>query len=324
MADRVCFKYVDLFCGIGGFHTAAAKLGGECVLACDIDARARRVYQANYGAEPLGDIHKIKSIPQCDMLCAGFPCVAFSSIGKRKGLCDPRGRLFYEITRLIRGAAPQVLLFENVRGLLNDENGKTWEGFKKELERLGYSVYYHVLDAANFGVPQHRERVYIVGLLNGVFDFSKLAKTKKHKVFKSIMSEIRSDRDREKLMVQQVKRFDEYMCDKMELKNRVVLRARKNNYINNKLYSSDGIVGTLCAGFIPVVYDERLEIARTMTVPEMLACQGFSKRFVVPDGITRTDMQRMTGNAVCVNVAHAIMKELVRQGCLKISTCSNI
>lgn len=308
------FKFIDLFCGMGGFHSAAVKSGGVCVLACDINDKVRKVYAANYGMEPYGDIRKIKSIPQCDLLCAGFPCVTFSTIGKRQGTCDPRGKLFFEIMRLVKTNPPKIMLFENVKGLLSDEGGKTWSVFKAELESNGYTVTHAVLDAANFGVPQHRERVYIVCTLRDFsFNFAKLLKTRKRKVFKDIMSPITAH---DQLMSLKVKRFDGHIGEQKQLKSGVILRAQKNNYINNKLYSSDGIVGTLCSGCIPIVYDERLEIPRTMTIPEMLQCQGFGKRFLVPDGITKTDMQHMTGNAVCVNVVAAIVKDIRRQGLL--------
>lgn len=160
------FKYIDLFCGIGGFHLAFNSFGAECVFASDIDANARKVYQKNFGLEPKGDITKIqnKDIPAHDILCAGFPCQPFSISGNQNGFVDPRGKLFYQIIRIARFHKPKVLLLENVKNLITHNNSQTINEIKKQLTQIGYEVFEDVLVASNFGIPQARERLYIVAI----------------------------------------------------------------------------------------------------------------------------------------------------------------
>lgn len=160
------FKYIDLFCGIGGFHLALNSFGAECVFASDIDANARKVYQKNFGMEPKGDITKIqnKDIPAHDILCAGFPCQPFSISGNQNGFDDPRGKLFYQIIRIARFHKPKVLLLENVKNLRTHNNSQTINEIKKQLTQIGYEVFEDVLVASNFGIPQARERLYIVAI----------------------------------------------------------------------------------------------------------------------------------------------------------------
>src|SRR3990167_10591818 len=151
--------FIDLFCGIGGFHAAAHSLGLECVFASDIDAEARKAYEHNYKITPQGDITAIKAenIPDHDLLCAGFPCQPFSIIGSRQGFSDPRGTLFFEIARVIKGKQPKGFVLENVRQLASHNDGKTLARILEVLRGLGYQVEYKILNALNFGLPQKRE-----------------------------------------------------------------------------------------------------------------------------------------------------------------------
>lgn len=152
MAQR---KFVDLFCGMGGFH-AAAK-GSECVLACDICPDARIVYKANYPDAPfVSDVRDVKELPDCDILFAGFPCQPFSRAGKGKAFEDPRGGMFAEILRLMKTNPPRHFLFENVPGIIPH-----LPPMLEALSELGYYPEYHTLRADHFGVPQMRRRVYI-------------------------------------------------------------------------------------------------------------------------------------------------------------------
>ena len=136
-------KFIDLFCGIGGFHQAMKSLGGECVFASDIDDDCRKTYKANYGIVPAGDITKIHAadIPAHDVLCAGFPCQAFSKAGNRLGFDDPtKGTLFFDICRILEYHRPQYALLENVRNLASHDHGKTWRVIHSKLEELGYNL----------------------------------------------------------------------------------------------------------------------------------------------------------------------------------------
>lgn len=157
-------RCADLFCGIGGFHIAARNLGFEVVFACDIDAEARRAYEANFGLHPEGDIIQLtgEDVPDHDLLFAGFPCQPFSIIGSRQGMNDPRGTLFFETLRIIRAKRPQGVVLENVKQLSTAQGGQVIRRIKDELEDLGYTVDYRVLNALDFGLPQKRERTIIV------------------------------------------------------------------------------------------------------------------------------------------------------------------
>lgn len=158
------FKFIDLFAGIGGFHYALESYGAECVYASEWDEYAKDTYEKNFGIRPDGDITKVleKDIPQHDILCGGFPCQAFSISGKQKGFEDTRGTLFFDIVRIIRHHKPKVVFLENVKNLITHDSGKTFNVILNTLSELGYNTYYKVLNTSDFGLPQNRERVYIV------------------------------------------------------------------------------------------------------------------------------------------------------------------
>lgn len=166
MQDK--FSFIDLFCGIGGIRQGFESIGGDCVFSSDIDKHARQVYFDNYNEYPSGDITEIdeSSIPTFDVLCAGFPCQPFSQAGLGKGFDDDRGNLFFDITRIIKHHKPKVVFLENVKRLRTHDKGNTFATITKHLKDLGYSVNHKVLNARDFGVPQNRERIYIVALLD--------------------------------------------------------------------------------------------------------------------------------------------------------------
>lgn len=155
---------IDLFCGIGGIRTGFKDLISEVVFSSEIDKFASAQYELNYGDKPHGDITRIEapSIPSFDLLLAGFPCQAFSIAGARKGFEDTRGTLFFDVARIIDYHRPKVVFLENVKGLLTHDKGNTFKIILETLEGLGYKVYYQILNAKDFGVPQNRERIYIV------------------------------------------------------------------------------------------------------------------------------------------------------------------
>lgn len=162
------FKFIDLFAGIGGFRMAFQNLGGECVFSSEWDEQAKKTYYANYGEVPFGDITKETTknkIPKdFDILCAGFPCQAFSLAGKRRGFEETRGTLFFDVAEILRRYQPKAFFLENVKGLAIHDKGKTLETILNTLDEVGYVVPDpQLLNAMHFGVPQHRERIYIVG-----------------------------------------------------------------------------------------------------------------------------------------------------------------
>lgn len=166
MVEKKPFKFIDLFSGIGGFHTAFKEIGGECVFASEIDKFAKQAYTTLHGLEPHGDITKIdaKDIPDHDVIAAGFPCQSFSVAGKRGGFEDARGTLFFEVARIASEKQPKVLLLENVKGLVGHDKGKTLDTIVKTLNEIGYRVDFEVLNSKYFGVPQNRERILIVAI----------------------------------------------------------------------------------------------------------------------------------------------------------------
>jgi len=168
-------KYVDLFSGIGGFHLAMESFNFECVMACEKDLHARKTYLANYGKDyPYlyedrfpEDITKIdiSIMPDFDILCAGFPCQAFSQAGKQRGFEDTRGTLFFNVANILKTKKPSIFILENVKNLLLHDSGKTFSIIKNTLQELGYFIHYKVLNTAHYGLPQPRKRIYIVGFL---------------------------------------------------------------------------------------------------------------------------------------------------------------
>ena len=168
------FKFIDLFAGIGGFHHAMHGLGGKCVFASEIDKHARKTYTENFkgiskqifkGANFNEDITKINpsNIPDFDVLCAGFPCQPFSQAGYKKGFKDHRGNLFFNIANIIEHKKPKAYFLENVRGLYKHDNGKTFKVIHDVLSNMGYSVNHKIVNASDYGLPQHRSRIFIIG-----------------------------------------------------------------------------------------------------------------------------------------------------------------
>ena len=159
-------KFIDLFCGIGGFHQALKKINGECVFACDIDLHCREIYEENYGLKPEEDITKIdiSKIPPFDILCSGFPCQPFSKAGFQQGFKDNRGNLFFNICEIIEYHNPKYLLLENVRNLSSHDEGNTWKVIYEHIDKLGYYTYKIplILNVLHFNIPQNRERVIIM------------------------------------------------------------------------------------------------------------------------------------------------------------------
>ncbi|MDZ7969588.1 MAG: DNA (cytosine-5-)-methyltransferase [Nostoc sp. DedSLP03] len=165
-------RFVDLFSGIGGirlaFEQAANSLNieSECVFSSEINSDAQLVYEKNFAQKSLGDIRLIDKLPEHEFLLAGFPCQSFSHAGKKEGFVDTRGTLFFEITRLLDNYKPQAFIFENVRGLYSHDQGRTLAIIKHEIQKRGYSFHAFLLNSANFGLPQNRVRIYLVGILN--------------------------------------------------------------------------------------------------------------------------------------------------------------
>jgi len=180
-------KFIDLFCGIGSFHYSFKQFGWECVMSCDIDKAVKETYTENYNQVPLDDITKIEPehISPFDILCAGFPCQPFSQCGQHKGFDDDRGTLFFNIMKFVKFHKPKIIILENVQGLLNHNGGNTFKTIITQIENDNYIVGHKVLKCSDYGIPQMRKRLFIIGIrsdlelknkINNILDFKEYEK----------------------------------------------------------------------------------------------------------------------------------------------------
>lgn len=299
-------KYIDLFCGIGGFRIAAEQIfkqynvQGECVLSSDIDIYAQESYKANFNDTPHGDITKIKSsdIPNHDILFAGFPCQPFSIIGKRGGFDDTRGTLFFDIARILHDKRPKAFILENVKQLVGHNSGKTFKRILESLSDLGYHVDFNVLNALDYGLPQKRERVIIVGFHKPMF-FIWPSPTP-HRISLDKILEKNVDPKH-------------YASDHIKNKRHKIHKSKyfpsiwhenKAGNISSYPYS--------CALRAGASYNYLLVNGeRRLTPREMFRLQGFPDNYkiVVPDSQAR----KQAGNAVPVNIISAVLNSLLPQ-----------
>lgn len=298
------YKFVDLFCGIGGFRVALEKQGLECVFSCDIDENVQRAYEKNFGERPAGDITEIneKEIPSHDVLCAGFPCQSFSISGKQKGIRDNRGRLFYEIVRVARYHQPYVMLLENVKNILSVDNGTVIKTIRSKLDEIGYHMHLSILNSSYFGVPQSRERVYFVCLRKDAIsseDFVLKYKEPKPNN-KPVYLENILEKDIEKHLF--INRKDIFIDKDKEVKNQ--LKPIRIGTVNKggqgeRIYSPKGHAITLSAYGGGVGARTGLYLVdgkvRKLSITEGKKVMGFSKTHYVSDGIQG---YQQLGNAV--------------------------
>lgn len=291
--------FVDLFCGIGGFHVAATTLGMECVFACDIDADARKAYESNFGLHPHGDITSIiaKNIPDHDLLCAGFPCQPFSIIGSRRGFSDPRGTLFFEIIRIIREKRPKAIVLENVRQLASINKGETLESIKVALEQLGYYVDYRILNALNFGVPQKRERILIVATRKDIGIFPWPDK----KIPMKPLSDILEKKPDEKHYVSSKIRRSRQELHTPKI-TPSIWHENKSGNISSHPFSCALRAG---ASYNYLLVDGK----RRLTPREMLRLQGFPDSFKIVCNDSQT--RKQAGNSIPVPMIQAVLERLL-------------
>ena len=304
-------KFIDLFCGIGGFHfamqSASGKLGydSKCVFASDIDQRCRESYAENHGQIPFGDITKFdeNDIPDHDILLAGFPCQAFSIIGEMKGFKDTRGTLFFDIARILDAKKPKGFVLENVKQLVGHNKGETLKAILAACHDLGYKVQFKVLNALDFGLPQKRERIFIVGWKNNLtfdydFDLSDITcKTLDDILEKTIGNKFfASDYIQEKRQVS-VKR------EQISHGRKTIWHENKSGNISAYEYSCALRAG---ASYNYLLVDGK----RRMTEREMLRLQGFPDCFKIVGSYS--DLRKQTGNALPVPIAERVIFNLLR------------
>lgn len=304
------FKAIDLFAGIGGTRLAFHLTHNvKFVFSSEIDKFAQKTYKANFGEEPHGDITKISStdIPDHDILIAGFPCQAFSVAGKKLGFEDTRGTLFFEIARILKEKRPKAFLLENVRNLLSHNKGKTFKVIKKTLEDLQYEVYYTLFKAKDFGVPQNRERIYIVGfnkiLVKNFANFKFPEPTLK----KTLLGDILEKSVNDKYTISDTLWLG-HQRRKIEHKN-------KGNGFGYSLFNKDSeYTNTLSARYYKdgseILIEQPNKNPRKITPREAARLQGFPDDFIIP--VSNTQAYKQFGDSVAVPVVHEIAKNIIK------------
>ena len=291
--------FADMFCGIGGFHLAAAQLELACVFACDIDEEARRAYRHNFGIEPAGDINGIGAadIPDHDILFAGFPCQPFSIIGAMKGFEDTRGTLFFSLATIIEAKRPRAFVLENVRQLSSHNQGKTLDRILSVLRELGYRTDWKLLNALDFGLPQKRERTIIVGFTDHSVPFEWPDPQKERASLASILE---SDVPAGYWASDEIKR-KRHEAHQSEY-GLSIWHENKGGNVSSHPFS--------CALRAGASYNYLLvNGVRRLTPREMLRLQGFPDTFELPG--TYQQARKQTGNAVPVPLVKAVLAGVV-------------
>lgn len=298
------FRFIDLFAGIGGIRLGFESVGGQCVFSSEYDEAACKTYSANFGEYPSGDITKISAseIPEFDILLGGFPCQAFSIIGKKEGFENETcGTLFFEIERILKEKQPKAFMLENVRNLTAHDNGNTFKVIRNHLEALGYNVYAKVLNALDYGVPQKRERIIIVGFKDNVFfSFPQPVPFSQRKTLADILET----------------EVDKKYYVKDNIRESRLLRLKDPNYPKPYI-SHENIAGSITphnyssclragasANYI-LINDERRPTER-----EMLRLQGFPEDFKIV--VSYSQIKHQCGNSVAVPVIKAVAGEMIK------------
>ncbi|KRF39884.1 DNA (cytosine-5-)-methyltransferase [Paenibacillus sp. Soil787] len=312
--EKARFKTIDLFAGIGGIRLAFHKLGSYTVFSSEWDKFSQKTYKANFGEVPHGDITKVdeKDIQDHDILLAGFPCQPFSQAGLKKGFEDTRGTLFHDIARIIAEKRPKAFLLENVKQLYGHDKGRTFRKIKSVLEDLEYSVDESVLRAADFGVPQNRERIYIVGfdkrrggedVMNN-FEFPTPPKTKTR------VGDILEKRDETY--------FEKYTISNKLYEGHVrrkEMHQKKGNGFGFSMFNEHSeYTNTISARYYKdgseILIEQPGKNPRKLTPTECARLQGFPDDFVIP--VSDSQAYRQFGNSVAVPVIEEIAKEMLK------------
>ncbi|MDD3263897.1 MAG: DNA cytosine methyltransferase [Candidatus Nanoarchaeia archaeon] len=306
-------KFIDLFAGIGGFRIALENNQAKCVFSSEIDKFAKITYKENFNEIPYGDITQIdeSKIPKHDILCAGFPCQPFSISGKQKGFYDTKGTLFFEIVRIVNYHKPKIIFLENVKNLINHSNGKTFKTILKTLKLLNYNVFYDILSSSHYGVPQSRQRIYIVCFRKDleINNFNFPNPTNKEIYLKDILEKNNETKN------YIIKRNDVKFWEKDETP---ILKPIQIGEINKggqgeRIYSTNGHAITLSAygggvGGKTGVYLINEEI-RKLTPRECARVQGFPEWFKIP--VSKAQAYKQFGNSVSIPVIEYIFKEIL-------------
>lgn len=310
--------FIDLFAGVGGFHLAMSNLGGECIFASEWDKNACETYFANYGIMPHGDItleETKNAIPQSfDILCAGFPCQAFSIAGQQKGFEDVRGTLFFDVAEIIRRHRPKVVFLENVKNLVSHDNGNTFKVILNILTKvLKYEVYSEILNTMEYAnIPQNRERVFIVAFdPKQVSNYQNFRFPDKVKLTKTIHDIIEQGRQDDKYYYAETHKYYPELIKEMTEKDtiyqwrRVYVRENKNN-VCPTLTANMGAGGHN----VPLIKDDFG--IRKLTPRECFSFQGYPKNFILPQSVSNSKLYMQAGNSVTTNLIEKISENILK------------
>lgn len=309
MANRVGnkkFTFIDLFAGIGGVRIAFERVGAECVFASEWNKAAQDSYEANFGERPAGDITKISAdqIPNHDILTGGFPCQTFSIIGSMKGFAETRGTMFFEIERILRAKEPRAFLLENVRNLTAHDGGRTFKIILDKLQGLGYYVHHKVLNGLNFGVPQKRDRVIIVGFKeNYPFKFPSVGLRKALKLEDILEPDELVDKKH-------------FLSDSFRSKVEQRLKEQGKRIVYRPVIMHENKAGNL--GLHPFSCALRANAShnylvvngtRRLTPREMLRLQGFPDSYKIVG--TDSEARKQAGNSVVIPKIESVAKAML-------------
>ncbi|MBU0627624.1 MAG: DNA cytosine methyltransferase [Nanoarchaeota archaeon] len=307
-------KFIDLFAGIGGFRIALEKHGAKCVFTSEWDKEAQKTYSENFGEVPQGDITKIneKEIPNHDIICAGFPCQAFSISGKQQGFKDARGTLFFDIARIAKHHQPKVLFLENVKNLVKHYNGNTLKVILRILDEIGYDAYYGVLVASHYGVPQARERIYIVAFRKDLgVNYFYFPKPMYKKIYlKDILEE--DSVTAEHIINRKDIRFWEK--DQHPQLKPIQIGQINNGGQGERIYSINGHAITLSAYGGGAAGKTGAYLVngkiRRLSPRECARVQGFPEWFKIP--VSRSQAYKQFGNSISVPVVEHIYLQILK------------
>jgi len=321
--DDYDFTFIDLFAGIGGFRIPMQELNGKCVFTSEFNYWAQRSYEHNFGEVPFGDITKLdlNIVPKHEVLTAGFPCQPFSISGKMKGFEDTRGTLIYNVFQIIEKRLPKVVFLENVKHLIHHDKGNTLKTILKDLEQLGYKTSWKLLNASDFGVPQNRERIIIIGHKTNKFDFSKL-KTKPKPILKDFLDQdVNFEYLNEPYTILTDYKVQESGLIFIGHRNKLIRKAgvrpgtehlSRVHKQPNRIYSTEGLHPALPSQESSGrfwIYDKG--DVRKLTINECYKIMGFPEKFIKIDNLGES--YRQIGNSVCIPMIKEISKQIKAQ-----------
>lgn len=320
------YKFIDLFAGIGGFRKGFEEAGFKCVFTSEINKPCQEVYEANFGEKPFGDITKINpsEIPDFDILLGGFPCQPFSISGKKMGFEDTRGTLFFDICQIIDNKQPKLVVLENVKHLIHHDKGRTFKVILQALIDLGYNVTHKILNAKDFGLPQNRERIFIIATKKYYFDFNKLRKRKQVilRDFLDVDGNFEFIDKSEYTLIETPKKQESGLLfvgyrNKNTWKNGIRENTEHLSRVHrqpNRIYSIDGTHPTIpsqeTAGRF-FIYIPELDAVRKLTINECYKIMGFHPNFIKHSNVG--EQYKQIGNSVAIPVIRAIAESINEQ-----------